>query len=542
MRLIRLHIEEFKNLRNLTVNFSHNSTFSIVVGRNGTGKSNVIEALVLIFKSLDLKTDTSFKFWILYECADQPVFIDHMGSKRQYYVGLKGKLIETSDKQAQWDELVSLDINEYPKNLRALTKTKFYEKTPAGHYKYLPAHVFGYYSGPSNRLKDHFDNHQKRFYNDLLKGKAGKIIRPLFYARNVHSQFVLLAFFSGLDDVQGNFLKNYLNIESFDSALFVLNAPPWSNRSPFKEYGWFWNAKGVVGPFLRSAHRFSLAPVQQNVRINLDFNKSTRKDHYYLFVPNESSLQEIASSYKSQHEFFSALESTYVSKLLKEVRVRVKVSGQTLSFRELSEGEQQLLMVLGLLKFTQREEALFLLDEPDTHLNPAWSIEYIDLLKQIVEGGEKSHFVISTHDPLVIAGRTKEEVVLLSREQETITASMPAEDPRGMGVAALLTSELYGLRSELDLETLRMFEQFRRLKLTAQDRALSEKENESLEILRKNLSGLKIEETWGDPYYPRFVRAMAQRQGKQVGTETSEEWLESQKLASEILDDLLESE
>jgi len=35
-----------------------------------------------------------------------------------------------------------------------------------------------------------------------------------------------------------------------------------------------------------------------------------------------------------------------------------------------SEGEQQLLLVLGLLKFTAEEEALFLLDEPDTHLNP----------------------------------------------------------------------------------------------------------------------------------------------------------------------------
>ena len=28
-------------------------------------------------------------------------------------------------------------------------------------------------------------------------------------------------------------------------------------------------------------------------------------------------------------------------------------------------------MVLGLLRFTKEDEALFLLDEPDTHLNPA---------------------------------------------------------------------------------------------------------------------------------------------------------------------------
>jgi hypothetical protein len=34
----------------------------------------------------------------------------------------------------------------------------------------------------------------------------------------------------------------------------------------------------------------------------------------------------------------------------------------------LSEGEQQLLMVLGLMRFTKSHQSLVLLDEPDTHL------------------------------------------------------------------------------------------------------------------------------------------------------------------------------
>ena len=114
-----------------------------------------------------------------------------------------------------------------------------------------------------------------------------------------------------------------------------------------------------------------------------------------------------------------------------------------------SEGEQQLIMVLGLLKFTQQEEALFLLDEPDTHLNPAWSIEYLDLLREVVGDGRQSHFIITTHDPLVIAGLIKEQVQILERDEEyMIRAVQPLDDPRGMGIAALLTSEIYGLRSQ----------------------------------------------------------------------------------------------
>ncbi len=50
--------------------------------------------------------------------------------------------------------------------------------------EYLPNFVFGYYSGPTNRLEEHYEKHQERFYQDLIKGKD-RPLRPLFYARCV---------------------------------------------------------------------------------------------------------------------------------------------------------------------------------------------------------------------------------------------------------------------------------------------------------------------------------------------------------------------
>ena len=53
--------------------------------------------------------------------------------------------------------------------------------------------------------------------------------------------------------------------------------------------------------------------------------------------------------------------------MVDEVRIRVrKKDGSRVKFSQLSEGEQQLLTVLGLLLFTQDDELLYLLDEPDT--------------------------------------------------------------------------------------------------------------------------------------------------------------------------------
>ncbi len=101
--------------------------------------------------------------------------------------------------------------------------------------------------------------------------------------------------------------------------------------------------------------------LESTVRIGL----SSLSAQGTLFLPDLDHVRRLAGHYGSQQDFFKALESTYSSKLISEVRISVrarKVDG-SLTFRELSEGEQQLLMVLGLLRFTREDESLFLLDE-----------------------------------------------------------------------------------------------------------------------------------------------------------------------------------
>ena len=74
-----------------------------------------------------------------------------------------------------------------------------------------------------------------------------------------------------------------------------------------------------------------------------------------------------------------------MSQLIEEVRIKIKVGNGdgTVTFRELSEGEQQLLTVLGLLRFTAEDESLILLDEPDTHLKSQVERKILRLPKAI---------------------------------------------------------------------------------------------------------------------------------------------------------------
>jgi ABC-type dipeptide/oligopeptide/nickel transport system ATPase subunit len=354
--------------------------------------------------------------------------------------------------------------------------------------------------------------------------------------RLVHSQFVLLAFFLDPDPEVREFLRSYLRIESLESVLFVVRRPRWANSRRGDPR--FWGAVGIVRDFLDRLYGAALAPLR--------LNSGRRNERLYLFVKDQEALAELFSPYGALSNCFKTLESTYLSELIAEVRIRVHVRGmlEPLTFRELSEGEQQLLTVLGLLRFTREEESLFLLDEPDTHLNPTWSLEYLELLKRVVGERETSHLVIATHDPVMISGLYKEQVQVLYRDGDSgdVLAKQADEDPQGMGVAALLTSELFGLRSSVDLETLRKLDHKRELAARGPGN-LSPDEQGELEQLSAELGNLDFTRTVRDPLYSEFVRAMEQSgayQELKAPSLTMEERLEQRELSQRVLRQLLE--
>ncbi len=511
MRIKHLGIKAFKNLRDFLIKFDVESPTTVLVGRNGTGKSNLLEAITIIFRDLDLGEGPTIAYHMDYELRGHQIriitFPDERREKAKILVDGKG-----------------LTYNQ-------LSKRK----------ECLPNVVFGYYSGPSNRMEEHFRKHQDNFYRSLLKGDK-KPLRSLFYARNVHSQFVLLAFYLMDDPSTSDLLRNKLRIEGLDSVLFVMRQPSWQSKSGDER---FWRARGVVSDFLARVYDRALAPLRLKHRVllgNVGYTKYSNLEHLYLYLKDMDALRSIASEYGTQKDFFSALESTYINELVSEVRIRVKarnVDG-ALTFRELSEGEQQLLMVLGLLKFTKEDESLFLLDEPDTHLNPAWSLEYFDMLKKVVGTPKNSHILLATHDPLVIAGLERSQVQIMQLDEETgrISAQMPDEDLKGMGIAGLLTSEVYGLRSQLDLETLELLDRKREL---AVKETLTGPEESELARLNKQLAGLDFTKTVRDPLYEEFVKAKTKleiEEGLHIPVLTKEQQEKQKELALKVLKDL----
>lgn len=494
MKIDKLHIRSrFKNLEDVVVDFDEDNLMTVIVGRNGSGKSNVLEAIVSIFRNLDLGEAPLFSYLIRYRLEStggQWIEVDADPGRgtvaKQYQVTIVEE--QPADKAVTSSETIPF------------SKVK---RSRTGKAPYLPNYIFAYYSGPSDRLEKYFRKHRTDFYRKLLNDKVDLKgdIRPLFYAKPYHSQFVLLAFFlSAKTDDEKRFLAEHLGIVDLDSVHFVMRKPSWAK----KKGELFWGARGVVRKFLDELYPHALAPVKVTRSENTSLTGSNVKNEFFhLFLPDLKSLRDFAKDL-TPDELFKMLESTLLSDVISEVNIRVKTthSEEPLTFKELSEGEQQLLTVLGLLKFTGGKDSLFLLDEPDTHLNPVWARKYLSFLRQFVPKHENSHLLMVTHHPLSIAELEKEQVQVMIGNGKQISASMPDENPKGMGINLILRSGMFGLDSTLDSDTNDAVT--RRNELASKDE-LTEKEGEELTALTDRLDNLGFSWSTDDPDYMEFL-------------------------------------
>ena len=346
-RLVALWLEDFKNLKKYDIRFDPKQGLDIILGWNGTGKSNLFEALVIIFRDLHYwweknkwPAEPMAAYKIAYEIEDHLLEVTWNPAKMKRPKARRSRI--GGRKSAE--------------NVFEVVKRK---ELP------LPRFVFGYYSGPTNRLAEHFLPMKRDHYDRLRKASSDdpKTLanlleqRRFFCAETHHAKYVLLAFAYKEDPKITHFLANRLRIIGFESALFVIRRPPWRKGTPEN----FWGATGIMRRVMEKLKRFAIAPMVLKRTVS-DGYRSPTEELYYFFLPDLRSLHAFAAEYADARSFFVALESTDFSELIYDVKIQVRVKAAdnqniSITFRELSEGEQQLLMVLGLMRFTKSHQA-----------------------------------------------------------------------------------------------------------------------------------------------------------------------------------------
>lgn len=254
-RLVALWLENFKNLKDYEVRFDSRHGLDVVLGWNGTGKSNLFEALVIIFRDLHYwweknkwPNEPMAAYHLAYEIEDQLVDVTWKPTSMRRPEVQKAPLPKAKGEQVKW---LAVKREDLP----------------------LPRFVFGYYSGPTNRLAEHFLPMKRDHYDRLVKAKSddpgtlSKLLeqRRFFCAETHHAKYVLLAFAYKEDPKITRFLDQRLRILNFESALFIIRRPRWARKGSTAEN--FWGATGIMLRVMEKLRRFAIAPmvVQQTV-------------------------------------------------------------------------------------------------------------------------------------------------------------------------------------------------------------------------------------------------------------------------------------
>lgn len=491
MRLDKVWIDGFKNLHQLEVDFDADKLTTVVIGQNGTGKSNLIEAIARIFRWVDLRrldphSKPPFRYRVDYRIGEYRVSIS--SSKPGEHV------VFVDGRKVPWKEFEERKSN------------------------WFPDLVFGYYSGSSRRLESLFDAHQKRYYDAIKLEEDEKacwqaqFARRLFYCRPIHGVMAVLALFAFPDRKVIDRLRAHLGIAGFHSLLAQFREPWFArndrkSRTPEK----LWGAKGPAGRTARLFQSVAFHPIALEGNAIDDYrDKKQVEPQYATFLRSLDDLKRFAKNFSDEQDLFYALEAMDISDLVREIFLWVTRTDETtgdVGFADLSDGERQLLMVLGLIRVSRGQRALFLLDEPDTHLNPHWQHSYLKLIEDwtgIASNADNCHIVLTSHNPLTISALTREEVRVLSTDKDgTVTATAPYVDPRGMGFTTTLT-EIFGLPTSLDQRTQRMVDIRNRLAQRTDRTDTQQKRLLKFNDLLARM-GFLLEDR--DPLYESFLRA-----------------------------------
>lgn len=483
LKLKTLKLKDYKNLRDFEISFSSgNSPYTVLIGQNGTGKSNLFETIGRIFYSLSFGESVNFSYSLDY-------FV------KNYLVSIECNLDKSRFKTTAIVEKIGISSS------RKRIPLKYLLKFGENGDRLLPSLIFGYYSGLCSRFQEPFMDYQKKFTNQGKKIEAGNFMpRYMMYCSSDQADLLLIGL-KAHDIFEGNKVSvlDTLGIEGIDELRLKLRPP--AKFDPRTDLPATMGLKGSLKDLVTAFNNFSDG-------VPTSDSQDPKSSKIYRFTDKGlGNLAEMAS--KRNTNLFSLLyEARHQGILENAIFDLVIRGGHNIHHDVLSEGQRQLLLVLGMLKFSRHDEALFLLDEPDTHLNPQWQYGYLNLIREWTSGATDSancHVIVTSHNPLTISSLQKDEVrVLFLDKMGNIRSLSPYVSPRGMGFTSTLT-EIFGLASSLDSDTQSKLDE-RDFLLLLEKR--TNEQNSRLMILNDELVRLGFMYEDREPTYQKFLHAM----------------------------------
>lgn len=250
MRLLSLYIKDYKNIQDQTFDFADNSGYITLIGLNGSGKSNLLEAISLIFDDL-------------YE-------IPHLGQVNGYRITYK-----IGDQEYTYTTL-----NEQ-NNIIPLAKEK----------RACPSSIIACYSGEDLRLWNMaYMPYYMGFFSAALRGKD--YVPKTMYVNKYCWKIALISLLFSLNREVQQFVKDVLNIDVANVTV-QFTYKDIANPQPHDAYSWLERIKQQYETSdipIENLRDFGLG---NTLHTDLTEDKLVFFYLYFLSMPSKSSGQPV---------------------------------------------------------------------------------------------------------------------------------------------------------------------------------------------------------------------------------------------------------
>jgi predicted ATPase len=355
MRITKLYIKSYKNLQDFTWELNPDYPVAVIVGKNASGKSNLLEAILMIFVEAqrdieDKFNNFPFEFRISYQLGD---FI--LGTVNMQYINNDFSCI---------------------KNQRTVDPIDV-----------LPNKIISYYAGISKRFLEIIEEY-------LTNKKNIKRSFDIIHIETVHYKFALLTLLaSKLKRLRADLLAEKLEIIELVSFNLKIQKPISSLQEDARKEN-FWSAPNNLAVFFGELYKSKDWVEETEDEIVLGFKYTDLEEVMRSSIINDY-----------EDNLFDLLSKSFANGYIKELDILFKKNGvkENLSFEALSEGEKQKIGIRGTIELFLGSETLFILDEPDAFAHPRWQWQFVPDLQETLGDSRSSQVIFVTHSPLVLS-------------------------------------------------------------------------------------------------------------------------------------------
>lgn len=385
MKLKRLEIKKYKNLIDFSADFESGKGLSILIGNNGSGKSNVLEAISGIFvNAYSAKAIHKFVYSLTYEIKGKEVKLEQTIYRCQYYVD--GKVIAVK-------ELA----------LRGL----------------LPTNVIALYSGEDKRWwHNYYEPFYLKFTRDINAGTSNTLSPKMYYINKYYWDIALLSLVYSTAEDDKQFLKETIGRDTVDHILlfYTQNVERHCKSELLKSFLQSVNlfsehSKGPDGEpvYLYAMTKESIFDTY-GVRVFEDF---AAMKNFYMFADAKflNNKPEEFNYYEKQ--LFDYFVQAYMPKGKKVIK-NIELIYNGFSAKDLSEGEKKLILIRSVLSFVADENSLILFDEPDANIHEGRKQQIYNLFAEYCKFDRQ--MVVATHSPILAQLAKEKELLMLELE------------------------------------------------------------------------------------------------------------------------------